>query len=278
MGPMGPAINEALIQWAGNAGVGIVGPYGGDIEVRLRDTGTAFYLRANQSAEAERLGAHAATLGVSRAVLVSTADRAGTAARVALEEGLTVANVRISAVFSVKTDGLDAERVAANVAASTPDAVLLATSGRATVAMLKALHAAWAEGGRPLQAYGFSSAVSPRDLQALGANARGFSMSQVLPLPRDGRIPVVANFLRAMKGAAKDRNYAELEGCIGALVLAEALRRRPADLTRAGVLRALKTAGHIDLGGFDVELSDRTRLGSQFTDIVFVGTDGRLVR
>ena len=49
-------------------------------------------------------------------------------------------------------------------------------------------------------------------------------------------------------------------------------------LTCAGVLRALKTAGHVDVSGFDVELSDRTLLGSKFTDIVFVGTDGRLLR
>jgi hypothetical protein len=41
---------------------------------------------------------------------------------------------------------------------------------------------------------------------------------------------------------------------------------------------ALKAAGKVSLGGFDVDLGDKTKPGSRFTDIVFVGADGRLVR
>jgi hypothetical protein len=34
----------------------------------------------------------------------------------------------------------------------------------------------------------------------------------------------------------------------------------------------------VDLGGFEIDLGDRSKSGSRFTDIVFVGADGRLVR
>lgn len=48
--------------------------------------------------------------------------------------------------------------------------------------------------------------------------------------------------------------------------------------SRTGVLQALKAAGRIDLGGFELDLSDRAKPGSRFTDIVYVGSDGRITR
>lgn len=278
LGAMGPAVNAAVLDWAATSGTAVVGPQGGEVESRVRDSGVAFFLTANQSAEAERLAAHVTTLGISRVVLVYGSDQAGAAALMAFEEGLTLSNLAAAAVVEVRADGADAAKAAAVVTAAKPQAVFLATTGRATVAMLRALQAASAVGSHLLQVYGLSSAASPSELLSLGKQARGFSMSQVLPLPRDSRVPVVAKFLAAMGGPVADRTHAELEGCIGTLLLAEALRRKPGELTRGVVLQALKAAGRINLGGFEVELSDRVRLGSRFTDIVFVGADGRLIR
>lgn len=278
LGAMGPAVNAAVLDWAATSGTAVVGPQGGEVESRVRDSGVAFFLTANQSAEAERLAAHVTTVGISRVVLVYGSDQAGAAALMAFEEGLTLSNLAAAAVVEVRADGADAAKAAAMVTAAKAQAVFLATTGRATVAMLRALQAASAGGSQLLQVYGLSSAASPSELVSLGKQARGFSMSQVLPLPRDPRVPVVAKFQAAMGGPAAERTHAELEGCIGTLLLAEALRRKPNDLTRSGVLQALKSAGRINLGGFEVEMSDRVRLGSRFTDIVFVGADGRLIR
>ena len=103
-------------------------------------------------------------------------------------------------------------------------------------------------------------------------------MTQVLPLPRDARLPMVASFLAAMQQVPGERSHAELEGCVAPLLLADVLRLKPGEPTRAAVMQALRTAGRANLGGFVIELGDRARPGSRFTDIVFVGSDGRLVR
>ena len=129
-----------------------------------------------------------------------------------------------------------------------------------------------------LQVYGMSSAASQTELLELSSMARGFSMTQVLPLPRDGRVPMVSTFLSAMRDVPGERTYAELEGCMGPLLLAEVLRRRPLGPSHATVLQALRTAGRVNLGGFEIELGDRARPGSRFTEIVFVGSDGRVLR
>jgi ABC-type branched-subunit amino acid transport system substrate-binding protein len=278
LGSIGPAVNSALLDWAGAAGVAVIGPYGGDVEVRTRNAASAFFLTANQSAEAERLASHITALELRRVVIVHARDAAGSAALTALEEALGVSDVAAAAVIGVRTDGSDAAAAAKAVAAAKPQAVLLATSGRTTVAMLKAM-AVSQPGALPLmQVYGMSSAASQTELLELSSFARGFSMTQVLPLPRDPRVPMVATFLAAMRNAPGERTYAELEGCVAPLVLAEVLRRKPVEPTRSSVGNALKAAGKVSLGGFDVDLGDKTKPGSRFTDIVFVGADGRLVR
>jgi len=278
-GSMGPAVNTAILGWAGNEGVAVVGPYGGDVENRTRGADTAYFLTANQSAEAERLATHVASLGAARIVIVHGTDSAGRSALTAMEEALGVRNVAAAALVAVRPDGSDADRAAQAVAKTGAPAVLLATSGRTTIAMLRAL-TTLSGGTLPLlQVYGLSSAASQAELRALGDRARGFAMSQVTPLPRDTRVPVVRIFNEAMRNVPGERTYAELEGCMAPLILAEALRRKPAAMpSRTGILQALRAAGRIDLGGFELDLSDRAKPGSRFTDIVYVGSDGRITR
>lgn len=43
LGSMGPDVNAAVLQWASSAGMPVVGPFGGDIESRLKSTDTAFF-------------------------------------------------------------------------------------------------------------------------------------------------------------------------------------------------------------------------------------------
>ncbi len=278
LGAMGPKVNTAMLEWATSTSMTVVAPYGGDIENRLANADTAFFLTANQSAEAERLAQHVASLGLKRVVIVHASDDAGRAALTALEEGLGVTNVAAVGLIAVRPDGRDAGVVAQEVYKINAQAVLLATSGRTTIAMLEALAAASSSGLPLLQLYGLSSAASQADLLQMGGHARGFSMSQVMPLPRDPSIRVVATFLAAMRSAPGERTYAELEGCMAPLLLAEVLRRKSFEPSRPGILKVLRGAGRVDLGGFEIDLADRTRRGSRFTDIVYVGSDGRIAR
>jgi len=277
-GSMGPSVNAAVLDWANAQGMAVLGPYGGDIESRTRRYDTAYFLTANQSAEAERLALHVASLGMSRVVIVHGSDPAGRAALTAFEEGLGGTNVAAIALIAAKPDGSDATTVAQSVSNAKAQAVLLATSGRATIALLQSLAAASANGLNLLQVYGLSSAASQAELVELGARARGFAMSQVVPLPRDTRVPVVLTFHAAMRSIPGERTYAELEGCMASLLLGEVLRRKPVAPNRAGLLQAMRSTGRVNLGGFEIDLNDRIRPGSQYTDIVYIGAEGKITR
>jgi branched-chain amino acid transport system substrate-binding protein len=276
LGPMGPAISQAVLPLANSAQIAIVAPFGGDIGSRARVPEGVYFVTANQSAEAERLAAHVTALGLKRLVIVHSADASGQSALVALEEGLGVVNVPPVVSIAVKPDGSDATEVVRAIGAAGAQAVLLATIGTSTSAMLQALSSANGSTGL-LQVYGLSASASLADLAVLGKAAQGYSMTQVLPSPGDSRLALAASFREAMRDAAGNASHVEMEGCLSVLATVEVLRRRSTEATRTGVWRAFKAGGVINVGGFEIDLSDRAK-GSRFTDIVYIGAGGKTVR
>lgn len=101
-------------------------------------------------------------------------------------------------------------------------------------------------------------------------------MTQVLPSPRDFSSGLAARFRQALPDSTSQHMYVEMEGCLSVLVTAEVLRRRPVDASRSAFLRALRAAGTVNVGGCEVDLGDRVQ-GARFTDIVFIGPNGRVV-
>ena len=278
-GAMGPAVNAAILKWAADEGMAVIAPHGGDVQNRGKVSSTAFFLTANQSAEALRLASHVTSLGLQRVAVIHSADAAGRAALTAFEEGLMVNNVAVRRISAVRPDGSDAAAAVQDAMVSDAQALLLATSGRPTALILQSLSKVQGS-TRILQVYGLSSAASPTTLAELGDSARGFVMTQVLPSPRDGAVSgLVRTFQQAMAKSPGARTHAELEGCLAPLTLAEVLKRKPSvPPTRAGILAALRGAARVDLGDFQVDLTDTTHAGARFTDIVFVSDKGRITR
>jgi ABC-type branched-subunit amino acid transport system substrate-binding protein len=270
-------VNQAVNEWAESEGVAVVDPYGGDIETRQARTSTAFYLTANKSAEAQRLVSHVISLGLKRIAIVYVKEQVGQASLVAFEEGLSVADLSPTAELPVAGDGANAEAVIAALGSLKPQAVLLATSGSATLAILKALPRDPATG--LLQVYGLSSAAGQTELQSIGAAARGFAMTQVLPPPDTMTTKLSQTFMQAMREAypgARGGNYVQLEGCLSALAATTVLAQRAAKATRASALQAFTSHGFLRVEGFEINLSDRNKSGARFTDIVLIGGDGRV--
>jgi len=281
-GPMGADVNNAVLAWAADAGIAVVGPFGGDIGNRVQQFKTSYFLTANQSAEAERLANHVISLGWQRVAVIFTDSSEGRASLAALQEALSFVGINPVAMLAVQPNG-DGAASAAATAVAAAQVVFLGTSGASTVSVLKALSPNRPESRGLLPIYGMSSSASLSDLLATGARARGFSMSQVLPYPSDPRFRLVRVFEIAMSRVNKkprDRSYGELEGCLAPLVLAEVLKGMAATATPtpASVLRSLRNAGTVNLGDYEIDLADRAHPGSRFTDIVFVGSDGRIHR
>jgi branched-chain amino acid transport system substrate-binding protein len=116
-------------------------------------------------------------------------------------------------------------------------------------------------------------------LRALGDDATGIAVTQVVPSPASTVVPVVREFHQAWKtaGVELEPSHLALEGYINARVFCEVLRRAGKAPTRQGFIDTAWGLRH-DLGGFDVHFSAPGRNASRFVELTMVGRGGRFIR
>ena len=108
----------------------------------------------------------------------------------------------------------------------------------------------------------------------VGTQGVGVSVTQVVPSPTSLTIPVVVECRRVMSAVQVQINYTNLESCIGAKILVEALRRTGRDTTRSALLNTIQTLGTYDAGGFNVTFSRSSRQGSRWVDLTVINKQG----
>jgi ABC-type branched-subunit amino acid transport system substrate-binding protein len=125
------------------------------------------------------------------------------------------------------------------------------------------------------------SVVGYKALQSeLGTEVSGIAISQVVPYPWAGTLPVVREFSALPKEVQPKSGvtYTTFEGYLAAKVMVEALKRAGPKPTREKLLVALSGIRSFDLGGFTVDYADKERRGSRFVEVTIVGNSGRLMR
>ena len=88
-------------------------------------------------------------------------------------------------------------------------------------------------------------------LKELGAASEGCIVSQVVPFPWDTKVPLVAEYQKAMKAAGKASSigFITLEGYMAGKLVAMNLKKMGRDLTRESFLQNFARTGKFDLGG-----------------------------
>jgi ABC-type branched-subunit amino acid transport system substrate-binding protein len=116
-------------------------------------------------------------------------------------------------------------------------------------------------------------------MDELGAEARGVSVSQVMPFPYTPATPLSGEYLAAIKEKrGVEPNYSGMEGFVAAKVFTEAVRRAGRALTREGFINAVQGMQNVNLGGFPVDFSAGKHTGSKFVELTLLTEDGRIRR
>jgi branched-chain amino acid transport system substrate-binding protein len=110
----------------------------------------------------------------------------------------------------------------------------------------------------------------------LGPDGNGVVVSQVVPFPWDASLKVVADYQAAIK--ARDPQlqpeFVSLEGyLVGRLVIA-ALEKAGPDVTREGLLKAIKDTGNFDLGGLAMTFGPDDNEGLDKVFMTVIQPDG----
>ena len=273
---MGTPMIDAMLPKVLESGTPFFAPFTGALLARPKGARNVFNIRASYPDEAEQLVQHLATIGIKRIGIAYQNNAFGKevyeGARLAMEKHKLTGG----AVVTVENDGSDAGAGAAKLVAANPEAVLIGLAGKPTLDFIKAIRAQ----RRGLPLYALSIMGSAATLKTLGDDATGMAISQVVPLPANGVVPVVREFQQAWKasGVALEPSHLALEGYINARVFVEAVRRAGRAMTRASFIDSTWNLKRVDLGGFEIGFSEPGRNASRFVELTMVGRDGRFIR
>ena len=155
-----------------------------------------------------------------------------------------------------------------------PDAVVQIGSYKACAAFVRQARAAGYGG----QFFNVSFVGTKALSDELGPEALGVVVSQVMPFPFSPAVPIVRDFLDAVKssGGAVTANYSSLEGYVDARVFVEGLRRGRSN-TREALANGLESLQRGDFDGFNLNFG-REHTASHFVELSMLTADGGVRR
>ena len=111
----------------------------------------------------------------------------------------------------------------------------------------------------------------------LGADGAGVYVTQVVPLPDDENIPVVARYRSALSeyDPQAEPGFVSLEGYLAGRLAVAGLEACGPDLSRECLLRAVRDAGAIEIDGMQLKYGPHDNQGSDAVFLTVMGTDGK---
>ena len=271
-GYAGTGSTLAALPLAEKAGAPFIAPYSGAEALRTRPNPLLFHLRPGYGREMHKIVEHLVTLGITRIALAYQDDNFGRAGQKSFDEAMARFKLKPVAIAAIDPASLDARPTVTALRAADPLAVVLATAGQGTAAVIKEYRKA----GTPPQFFGLSVASAALLRRDLGGGAAGIVIAQVVPSPWSRSSGVVRQYRDALGNA--EPHHAALEGYIAARVLVEGLRRAGKDLTRARFVAGLESLRQFDLGDFTVDFRPGQHNGSAFVDLSILRGDGQFIQ
>lgn len=272
---MGTPMIEAALPKVVSSGIPFFSALSGALSIRVKER-NVFHVRASYADEADQMVKHLSTLGASKVALAYQNNSFGKEVAEAVKASAEKYKLNGITSTSVESSGADASEAATKLLSGTPEAVLVGLAGKPAVDFIKAIRAQ----RKGVSVYALSVMGAAASLKALGDDAVGVAVTQVVPLPSNPVVPVVRDFQQAWKqaGATLEPSHLALEGFINAKVFVEALRKAGNNPTRASFIDATWGLRQLDLGGFFVNATEPGRSASRFVELALVNRQGRFVR
>ena len=110
----------------------------------------------------------------------------------------------------------------------------------------------------------------------LGPDGKGVIVSQVVPFPWDSALKVVADYQAAIKAVdpKAEPEFVSLEGYLVGRLVAAAMEQAGANLTRDGLIKAMKNPGKFDIGGLPMTFGADDNEGLDQVFMTMIQADG----
>lgn len=232
-------------------------------------------IKASYADEIHRLAAHFQALGIKKVGLIYLDNGFGREALKSAQNAATEQKLEVVGISAFKEDGSNIEQAVLPIAAAKPQAVFLLTLAGPAPKLVEA----YLNTGQTTQFFALSIVATDVLYKAIGDKARGIVVTQVVPFPWDGSIPLSREFQELMKASGvTEYSMSGMEGLVLAKALVEGLRAAGKNPTREGLIEAYENMRDKDLGGMRLSYSADDHNGSALVDITMIGKGGKLIR
>lgn len=265
---------EAVAPILEASGVPLVAPSSGAALFHQPVNRLIFNVRAPYQTEVIKGIEHFTTLGYKKIGVLHVDDSFGRDGLAGFLRGMAERKLEPVIVASFAREKPDVNAAAAQLIKADPKALIIVSSSKNTVDVIKAIRA---QGGS-MQIMTLSNNSSDSFVKDLGPAGVGLIVSQVTPAADLVSSVLGKEFQAAAKASGATRSYAAMDGFVSAKVLVEGLRRAGRNLTRESFIRALESIHQLDLGGLLVDYGPKDHTGSEFVELTMIGRNGRFVR
>lgn len=271
-GYVGTPTSAASIPIASKARIPFFGAFTGAELLRKPMNRYVFNVRASYFDETEAIVRQLAQGGVTKFAVFHQNDSYGQAGLAGVERALTKRQLQVVAKATVERNSTDVAAAVATMLAAKPEVIVMVSAYSSCSEFIKQIKAK----ELPTRFVNVSFVGTKPLAKALGADADGVMISQVMPPPTANKFPVVVEYQKALKAVGvADFSYTSLEGYIAAKVMVEALRRG-GDASRDALVKSLESLRNVDVGGFNVSFAPDNHNASTFVELTVLNKKGEV--
>ena len=262
IGEVGTPTSKAVVPLCDKSKVPFVGPFTGAELLRNPFDRYVVNLRASYFQETEKLAEVLVDKkGLKKIACFYQNDAYGQAGLTGIQQALERRGLTLVSTGTYERNTLAVAKGLADVAAGSPDAVVMIGAYAPCAEFIKAARANEAMKAATLCNISFVGTEAL--LAAVGAAGDGIIVSQVVPYPWDISLPAVKEYQADMKAAGHEAEigFVSLEGYLTARMFTQVLQKLDGEPTREAFLETVEKTGSFDLGGITLKFGPEDHQG-----------------
>ena len=273
VGEVGTPTSNAAQPIATEASVPFIGPFTGAAFLRNPSLGNVINIRGSYDQEAEAWIAHLTTdLGISRIAILYQNDTFGRAGLSGVSKAMEKRGMKLVAEGTYERNTTAVKTALLAIRKADPEAVVMVGTYKPCAEFIKLARRLKVNAVFVNTSFVGANALA----KELGEDGKGVVVTQVVPLPGDMSLPLVAQYQKALKAANPDAQigFVSLEGYMVGRLVVEALRKVKGPVTRVGLLSTIKEVGTFDLGGVTLSFGPENNQGMDRVFLTEIQADG----
>lgn len=273
IGEVGTPTSKAVQPITTEQSVPFLGPFTGAAFLRDPSLRNVINVRASYDQETEEwIERLTGDLGLSRIAILYQDDSFGRAGLKGVTKALEKRGLKPVAEGTYMRGTTAVKRALLAIRKGSPQAVVMVGAYKPCAEFIKLAHTIKLDTIFVNISFVGSKALA----EELGQDGKGVVVTQVVPLPDDVDIPLVARYQRAMKATNPYAKFGfvSLEGYIVGRLTVEALNRLGNPVTRAGLLSTIRDVGVFDLDGVTLSYGPDDNQGMDRVFVTVIQQDG----